>query len=117
MIKESRQLEISWASQSMKIRLLLPKQGTFKKFKCIGGPISQPPGCVSAGLVFGLLVCYSSSESVCAEAAEAKEGKEDECESSRAKFSHGKKVYAEYSVIGEIPILTQPGQKVLVPSY
>ncbi|XWS66406.1 hypothetical protein CRYUN_Cryun05aG0196600 [Craigia yunnanensis] len=75
--KQKRQLEISWASQSMKMRLLLPKQGTLKKFKFIGRPISQPP-----------------------EAAEAKEGKEDECESSRAKFSHGKKVYAEYSVIG-----------------
>ncbi|XVE75673.1 hypothetical protein DITRI_Ditri12bG0111600 [Diplodiscus trichospermus] len=75
--KQKGQLEISWASQSMKIRLLLAKHGTLQKFKCIGGPKSWPQ-----------------------EAAGAKEGKEDECESSHAKFSHGKKVYTEYSVIG-----------------
>ncbi|XVF07305.1 hypothetical protein REPUB_Repub06bG0126800 [Reevesia pubescens] len=75
--KQKRQLEISWAGQSMKMRLLLPKQRTFQKFKCIGGPISWPP-----------------------EAAGAKEGKEDECESSHAKFAHGKNVFTNYSVIG-----------------
>ncbi|XP_022766747.1 OTU domain-containing protein At3g57810-like isoform X2 [Durio zibethinus] len=75
--KQKRQFEISWAGQSMKIRLLLPKQGTLQKFKCIGGPISWPP-----------------------EAAGAKEGNEDEYGSSHAKFSHGKKVYTNFSVIG-----------------
>ncbi|XVE96042.1 hypothetical protein REPUB_Repub02eG0187100 [Reevesia pubescens] len=98
--KQKRQLEISWAGQSMKIKLFLPEQGPLQKFKCIGGPISWPPGCVSAGLVFGLFVCYSSSEPIHAEAAGAKEGKEDECESSHSKFSHGKKVCTDYSVIG-----------------
>ncbi|XVE96039.1 hypothetical protein REPUB_Repub02eG0187100 [Reevesia pubescens] len=75
--KQKRQLEISWAGQSMKIKLFLPEQGPLQKFKCIGGPISWPP-----------------------EAAGAKEGKEDECESSHSKFSHGKKVCTDYSVIG-----------------
>ncbi|XP_021283575.1 OTU domain-containing protein At3g57810 isoform X1 [Herrania umbratica] len=98
--KQRRQLEISWPGQSMKMKFLLPKQGTLKKFKCTAGPISWPQGWASAGLVFGLLVCYSSSEPVHAEAAGAKEHKEDDCESSRAKFSHGKKVYTDYSVIG-----------------
>ncbi|XWS43201.1 hypothetical protein CRYUN_Cryun16bG0082300 [Craigia yunnanensis] len=51
--KQKRQLEISWAGQSMKTRLLLPKQGTLQKFKCFGGPISWPQGCASAGLVCG----------------------------------------------------------------
>lgn len=98
--KQKRQLEISWASQRMKMRFLLPKQGTLKKFKCIGGPISWPSGCVSAGLAFGLLVCYSSSEPVHAEASGEKVDKEDECGSPHTKFSHGKKVYTDYSVIG-----------------
>ncbi|XP_021283578.1 OTU domain-containing protein At3g57810 isoform X2 [Herrania umbratica] len=75
--KQRRQLEISWPGQSMKMKFLLPKQGTLKKFKCTAGPISWPQ-----------------------EAAGAKEHKEDDCESSRAKFSHGKKVYTDYSVIG-----------------
>ncbi|MBA0830139.1 hypothetical protein Goarm_014684, partial [Gossypium armourianum] len=95
-----RQLEISWAGQSMKMRLLLSKHGTFHKFKCIGGSQSWPPGSVSAGLAFGLLICYSSSEPVHAEAGGAKQGKEDEHDSSQAQFSHGKKVYTDYSVIG-----------------
>ncbi|XP_016669462.1 OVARIAN TUMOR DOMAIN-containing deubiquitinating enzyme 4 isoform X1 [Gossypium hirsutum] len=98
--KLKRQLEISWAGQSMKMRLLLPKHGTFQKFKCIGGSQSWPPGSVSAGLAFGLLICYSSSEPVHAEAGGAKQGKEDEHDPSHAQFSHGKKVYTDYSVIG-----------------
>ncbi|KAL4341403.1 hypothetical protein GQ457_08G016350 [Hibiscus cannabinus] len=73
--KQKRELEISWASQSMKMRLLLPKQGTLKKFKCLGGSTSWSP-----------------------EAGGAKQCKEDEHESPQ--FSHGKKVYTDYSVIG-----------------
>lgn len=103
--KLKRQLEISWAGQSMKMRLLLPKHGTFQKFKCIGGSQSWPPGSVSAGLAFGLLICYSSSEPVHAEAGGAKQGKEDEHDPSHAQFSHGKKVYTDYSVIGEWQII------------
>ncbi|KAE8701662.1 OTU domain-containing protein [Hibiscus syriacus] len=82
----------------MKMRLLLPKQGTHQKFKCLGGPTSWPPGSVSVGLAFGLLICYSSSEPVRAEAGGAKQGKEDEHGSP--ELSHGKKVYTNYSVIG-----------------
>ncbi|EOY09419.1 Cysteine proteinases superfamily protein isoform 7 [Theobroma cacao] len=75
--KQKRQLEISWPGQSMKMKFLLPKQGTLQKFKCTAGPISWSQ-----------------------EAAGAKEDKQDDCESSHAKFSHGKKVYTDYSVIG-----------------
>lgn len=89
--KQKRQLEVSWAGQSMKLRLLLPKQRTLQKLNCIGG--SWPQGYTSAGLVFGLLVCYSSSEPVYAEAAETKE--------DNSESSHGKKVYTDFSVIGE----------------
>ncbi|XVF75848.1 hypothetical protein PTKIN_Ptkin13bG0219900 [Pterospermum kingtungense] len=93
--KQKRQFEVSCAGQSMKLRLSLPKQGTLQKFKCIGGPIFWPPGCVYNGLAFGLLICYPSSEPAHAEAAGGKEGQEDECESF-----HGKRVYTDYSVIG-----------------
>lgn len=93
--KQKRQYsEVSCAGQSLKIRLLLPKKGTFQEFKCI----SWPPGRVSDGLAFGLSICYSSSEPVNAKAAG---GNEDECESS-----HGKRVYTDYSVIGEWQIYT-----------
>uniref|UniRef100_A0A5B7BGV4 Ubiquitin thioesterase OTU n=1 Tax=Davidia involucrata TaxID=16924 RepID=A0A5B7BGV4_DAVIN len=93
-------LDISLGCQNMAMRLSVPKQGIIPKIRCKVGPVSWPEGCASAGLIFGLLVCYSSSEPVHAEAAQAKENKEDDCDSSSVNFSHGKKVYTDYSVIG-----------------
>lgn len=93
-------LDISLGSQNINVRLLVPKQGMIPKIKCNVGPVSLLQGCASAGLIFGLLVCYSTSEPVHAEAPQSKENKEDDCDSSSVSFSHGKKVYTNYSVIG-----------------
>ncbi|GLT96131.1 hypothetical protein SLE2022_137760 [Rubroshorea leprosula] len=90
-VKGSSGLKISLASQNMKIRLLMPKQGA-RKIKC--NVRSMWPR-ASAGLGFGLFICSSSSEPVYAEAGEEEGKKEDHCHSS-----HGKKVYTDYSVIG-----------------
>lgn len=98
---QRKRLEISLACQNLNMRLLVPKQGMLPRIKCEVGPISWPQGCASAGLIFGLLVCYSSSELAHAEAAREKGNKEDDCNLSYVKFSHGKKVYTNYSVIGE----------------
>ncbi|KAG2686996.1 hypothetical protein I3760_09G033100 [Carya illinoinensis] len=92
-------IEISLACQNLNMRLSVPKKGMLPRIKCNVGPIGWPQGCASTGLVFGLLVCYSSSEMARAEAAQ-EEDKEDDCSKSYVKFSHGKKVYTDYSVIG-----------------
>lgn len=86
---QRRHLKISLANTSMCMRLLVPKQR-----------ISWPPGCATAGLIGGLLVFHSSSKPVQAEAAQSDDDSEDECDSSYAKLSHGKKVFTDYSIIG-----------------
>ncbi|KAL6987078.1 ubiquitinyl hydrolase 1 [Sarracenia purpurea var. burkii] len=81
----------------MNTKLLVPNQGIIPKIKCNVGPLlSWPQQCASLGFIFGLLVCYSTSEPVHAEAAQPEEKKED----SSGSFSHGKKVYTDYSIIG-----------------
>ena len=92
-----RSLNISLTCQNMNVRILVPKQGMLPKIKCNVGSVSWPQGCASAGLLFALLVCYSSSEPVHAESTQQKEIKEDECYT----ISHGKKVYTDYSITGE----------------
>ena len=84
----------------MNMRVFVPKQRMFPKVDCNVGPISLPPGSASAGLIFGLLVCYSTFEHVHAEAArDDDEG--DDCDPAYVKLSHGKKVYTDYSITGE----------------
>jgi hypothetical protein len=69
---QRKHLEISLACQNLNMRLLVPKQGMRPRIKCNVGLVSWPQGCASAGLIFGLLVCYSSSEPAHAEAAREK---------------------------------------------
>ncbi|GAV63920.1 OTU domain-containing protein [Cephalotus follicularis] len=97
---QRRRLEISFACRCMNTRLEVPKHRMLPKIKCSMVPISWPKGCASAGLIFGLLVCCANSEPVHAEAAQGKNNKEDGCDLSDVKLSHGKKVYTDYSVIG-----------------
>ncbi|XP_054805255.1 OVARIAN TUMOR DOMAIN-containing deubiquitinating enzyme 4 isoform X2 [Prosopis cineraria] len=97
---QRRNLEISLACQSLNMRLLVPKQKLLPKAKCEAGPITWPLGCASAGLIFGLLVCNSSSQTAYSETDTEDRRKEDDCSEPYVKFSHGKKVYTDYSVIG-----------------
>ncbi|KAH0726397.1 hypothetical protein KY284_002262 [Solanum tuberosum] len=76
------------------MRLFLPTQSKFHKFGCNSGQRNH----TSAGLFIGFLVCCSASEPVLAEASGGSMG--DSCESSTTGYSHGKKVYTDYSVIG-----------------
>ncbi|BAT96416.1 hypothetical protein VIGAN_08335400 [Vigna angularis var. angularis] len=101
-VPRKRYHEISLACQSMNMRLLLPKQKLLHKVKCNFGPVSRLRGCASVGLIFGLLVCSSSSEPAHAESHSENENRKDDCNDyeSNVKFSHGKKVYSDYSVIG-----------------
>ncbi|RDX79216.1 OTU domain-containing protein, partial [Mucuna pruriens] len=101
-IPRKRYHEISLAWQSMNMRLLVPKQKMLHKIKCNLGPVNWPRGCASVGLIFGLLVCSFSSEPAHAEAHSENENRKDDCNEyeSNVKFSHGKKVYTDYSVIG-----------------
>ncbi|XP_057506744.1 OVARIAN TUMOR DOMAIN-containing deubiquitinating enzyme 4-like isoform X2 [Actinidia eriantha] len=71
----------------MNVKLLLPNQGIIPKIKCNVGPLSWPQGCASAGLIFGLLVCYSTYKPV-------------HNEDPSINLPHGKKVYPDYSIIG-----------------
>lgn len=92
-----RGLDISLACKGMNVKLSIPNDGMFSKIKYNMG---WPERCASAGLVFGWVVCYSTSEPVHAEAACENEDNEENSDSSHGKFSHGKKVYTNYSVIG-----------------
>ena len=62
---------------------------------------SQPKESITAGLISGLLVCCTTSDSVHAEAREDKGHKEDYADLSSVQFSHRKRVHTDYSVIGK----------------
>ncbi|PON91650.1 OTU domain containing protein [Trema orientale] len=96
---QRRHLKISLANHALS--LVVPKQRMLPKISCNGGP-SWRPGCASAGLICGLLVCYSSSGPVHvhAEAAQGGDDEEDDCDSSHMKLSRGRNIYTDYSVIG-----------------
>lgn len=102
---QRKNLEISLACQNLNMRLFVPKRGMLPRIKCNVGPVCWPQGCASAGLIFGLLVCYSSPEPAHAEAPR-EEDKEDDSDLSCATLAHGKKVYTDYSVIGEHLLFT-----------
>lgn len=98
---QRRQLKISLIGQGMNMRLLRPNQGKLPKVSINAGPISWALGCASAGLICGLSICFSCSKPIYAEAASNGKDEEDDCDSSYTKFSHGKKVCTDYSIIGE----------------
>lgn len=85
---------ISSCCHNMKLKVLAPKQGMHSDIR------SNLRGFATVGFVFGLLVCHSSFERVYAEAAHGKDDKEAECDSSFGNFSHGKKVYTDFSITG-----------------
>lgn len=95
--------EFSSGCQNMKFKVSVPNQGFIPKVKCSVGPLSWPRGCASTGLICGLLVCYSTSEPVHAECADSEDNKED----PSVTFSHGKKVYTDYSITGEQYFITK----------
>lgn len=95
-----RHFNISLAYQNLNLRLSLSKRGMLSKIKGNVGSISWSQECASAGLISALLVCYSSSEPTHAEAAADKKDEEDDSDVSYVKFSHGKKVYTDYSITG-----------------
>lgn len=96
-----RHLKISLTGQGMSMGLLVPKQGKVPKVNVNAGPLSWSLGCASASLICGLSICFSSSKPIYAEAVSKEKDEEDEYDSSYVKFSHGKKVYTDYSIIGE----------------
>ncbi|XP_060206483.1 OVARIAN TUMOR DOMAIN-containing deubiquitinating enzyme 4-like isoform X3 [Lycium barbarum] len=80
--------DISSRSQNVNMRLSLPTQSNLRRN-------SGQRHHTSAGLFIGFLVCCSASEPVHAEASGESKGN-----SSTTGYSHGKKVYTDYSVIG-----------------
>ncbi|CAI9779452.1 unnamed protein product [Fraxinus pennsylvanica] len=86
--------------ENMNFRLLVPTQTKIPEIKCNIGRVSWQQRRASAGLFIGLLVCFSTSGAANAEAPELKDNKEGDCDASAAHYSHGKKVYTDYSVIG-----------------
>jgi hypothetical protein len=92
----------------MNLRFSVSKQGVLSKINDNTGSISWSQGYPTTGIIFGLLVCYSSSEPTHAEAATHKNEEEDNCNLSDIKFSHGKEVYRDYSIIGEHQFFVHP---------
>jgi len=103
-----RQFNISLPCQIMNLRFSVSKQGVLSKVNDNTGSISWSQGYPTTGIIFGLLVCYSSSEPTHAEAATHKNEEEDNCNLSDIKFSHGKEVYRDYSIIGEHQFFVHP---------
>lgn len=99
-----KQRKISFACHSMDMRLLVPKQKMLSKVKCNVGTTTWPRGCASVALIFGLLVCNLNSEPAHAETDSENENRKNDCNEyeSNVKFSHGKEVYTDYSVIGAL---------------
>jgi hypothetical protein len=102
-----RQFNISLPSQNMALRFSVSKRGLLAKIKGNVGSVSWSQRHTTTGIFFGLLVCYSSSEPTHAESATRKNKEEDICNSSDIKFSHGKEVYTDYSIIGEHQFIAQ----------
>lgn len=92
-----RKLTVSLASKMASLKLLLPTQAKQTKIECNLETSRMSRPSASTGLMLGLLVCYSTTEPVHAEAAN--EG--NDCDSPYVKLSHGKKVYTDYSITGE----------------
>lgn len=92
--------DFSSGYQSASVEILVPKRGLRSNVKCNVGPFSWSKGSITAGLISGLLVCCSTSGSVHAEVPEEKRNEEDVANPSSIQFSHGKRVYTDYSVIG-----------------
>ncbi|OIW20669.1 hypothetical protein TanjilG_19734 [Lupinus angustifolius] len=92
--------EISFTCKSMNARLLLPKQNMLPKVKSNVGLTAWTHTSVS--LTFGLLVCSLSPETSHAETDSENENQKANCNKyeSNTNFSHGKKVYTDYSVTG-----------------
>lgn len=90
--------DISFRSQNVHMRLFLPTQSKVPENSCKIGHNSGWRHNPSAGLFIGFLVCCSASAPVHAEASGESRG--NSCDSSTIGYSHGKKVYTDYSVIG-----------------
>lgn len=82
-------ISLSTASHDMNLRLL--GQTKASTLKLNSGPVSVNQQCSYAGIIMGLLVCFSMTQS---SYAESHEGDSSSCS------SHGKKVLTDYSVIG-----------------
>ncbi|CAN4123154.1 unnamed protein product [Withania somnifera] len=90
--------DMSFRSQNVNMRLFLPTQSTVPENSCVIGHNSGQRHHTSAGLFIGFFVCCNASELAHAEASGESRG--NNCDSSTTGYSHGKKVYTDYSVIG-----------------
>ncbi|XP_042496623.1 OVARIAN TUMOR DOMAIN-containing deubiquitinating enzyme 4-like [Macadamia integrifolia] len=87
-------------SQNIFVRLLVPRREICTKVRWNFRPTSPQQGGTSGGLIFGLLVCFSNFNPVYAAVAKRKKDHKDDYESSETTYSHGKKVYTDYSITG-----------------
>ncbi|KAJ8752198.1 hypothetical protein K2173_003806 [Erythroxylum novogranatense] len=93
-------LNISLASRFMNLRLSVSNSGMLSKIKGSMAPLSWSLRFASTIVIFSLFTCYSSAEPSHADSFMKENNQKDECDLSHVKFSHGKKVYTDYSVIG-----------------
>lgn len=87
-------INVSPGYENMNLRLLMPKHTQTSKVKCNIGPFSWRQHSVSAALVIGLMICFSTSQPSYAESLEGNEN-------SSAGLSNNKKVLTDYRVIGQ----------------
>lgn len=92
--RHCQEIRVKFSSgyKNMNLRLLMPKQPQTSEVQCNIGPFSWRQRSASAGLVIGLVICFSCSEPSYAELFEGNE----------SSFGHtnNKKVLIDYRVIG-----------------
>ncbi|XP_021740911.1 OTU domain-containing protein At3g57810-like [Chenopodium quinoa] len=100
--RNSQETSIGFSSwpRDASVNIFVPKRRLLSDFKLKVGPFSWSKGYGGVGLISGLLVCYSASNPVHAEASEDTGDKKECTNPSTDHVSHGKKVYTDYSVIG-----------------
>ncbi|KAK9128600.1 hypothetical protein Syun_017397 [Stephania yunnanensis] len=97
----SKWLAASSPRQNTSLRLLLSKHDRITKIKWYTGSGTRLHGVgSSAGVAFGLSICFSCSEPVYSEASREDENNVDDFDSNFANIVHGKKVYNDYAVTG-----------------
>ncbi|CAN0921139.1 OVARIAN TUMOR DOMAIN-containing deubiquitinating enzyme 4 [Linum grandiflorum] len=94
-----RYLNISFPSQNMSMGLSLSKNGVTSKIRGNLGTISWSQGCTS-GLIFGILVCCSSSDQAYSEVPVNKKDEDPESDFPYVKNSNGRKIYTDYTITG-----------------
>lgn len=96
----SRGLRLWSMGRNMSLRLSVPSLERVSKFSWGAKRANWQRGSISAGMIFGLFASFAS-EPGNAEVSKRPETVDEEVDELSTRSSHGKRVYSDYSIIGE----------------